>query len=142
MPCKHLSAFVYTHTGDDQEEVLSMPGPKMTRIVSFRVTEEDWFKIERAAADCGDKPHDWCRTLALQTAKMPIGLTPNLRLLFRQACCNLFLIETGFTLLAEDTLESEHWRRYRTYAKTNIDAITDQALKDFSRKSRADGSLG
>jgi len=116
-----------------------MQRPKMSRVISFRVTEEDWLEIERAAADCGDKPHDWCRTLALETAKMPLGMTPNDRLLFRQVCHNLFLVENGFTLLAEDTLGSEHWKRYRSYARTNLDAITDRALVEFRSKTNRDG---
>jgi hypothetical protein len=107
-----------------------MQRPKMTRVICFRVTDEDWFRIERAAADCGDKPHDWCRKLTLQTAKMPVGMTPNDLILFRQVCHNLFLVENGFTLLAEDALESEHWKRYRTYARQNLEAITDRILAE------------
>lgn len=112
-----------------------MQRPKMTRVISFRVTEEDWLKIERAAADCGDKPHDWCRTIALEALKMPIGLTPSQRILFSQMARTGFLVENGFTLVAEDTLESNLWKRYRAYAKTNLEAITRQALKEFHSKT-------
>jgi uncharacterized protein YjiS (DUF1127 family) len=108
-----------------------MQRPKMTRVISFRVTGEDWFKIERAAADCGNKVPDWCRTIALETLKMPVGLTPSQRILFSQIARTGFLVENAFTLLAEDTLESEHWKRYRSYARSNLDAITDSALKDI-----------
>lgn len=87
-----------------------MKRQKMTRIISFRVTEEDWLKIERAAADCGDKPHDWCRTIALETLTMPVGLTPSQRILFGQMARAGWLVENGFQLLADDTLESEHWK--------------------------------
>ena len=118
-----------------------MQRPKMTRVISFRVTEEDWVKIERAASDYGDKPHDWCRTIALETLKMPIGLTPSQRILFSQIARTGFLVENGFTLLAEDTLESEHWKRYRAYARANLAAITDRALADFpSKEERNQGS--
>src|SRR5258705_13243075 len=114
-----------------------MQRQKMSRVISFRVTDEDWFRIERAAADCGDKPPDWCRTIVLETLKMPIGLTPSQRILFSQMARTGFLVENGFTLLAEDTLESEHWNRYRSYARTNLEAIADQALEEFSQKSPA-----
>ena len=97
-----------------------MKRQKMTRVISFRVTEEDWLKIERAAADCGDKPHDWCRTIALETLKLPIALTPSDRILFSQIARAGFLVENGFTLLAEDTLESEHWKRYRALDSSPI----------------------
>ena len=107
-----------------------MQRQKMTRVISFRVTEEDWLKIERAAADCGDKVPDWCRTVVLETLKMPVGLTPSQRILFGQIARTGFLVENGFTLLAEDTLESEHWKRYRAYARANLAQITDQALEN------------
>lgn len=113
-----------------------MQRPKMTRVISFRVTDEDWFRIERAASDCGHEPHEWCRTLALETAKMPLGMTPNERILFRQVCHNLFLVENGFTLLADDNLESDLWKRYHAYAKSNLDAITAQALEEYIHKKQ------
>lgn len=115
-----------------------MQRPKMTRVISFRVTEEDWLRIERAAADCGDKVPDWCRTITLETLKMPIGLTPSQRILFSQMARTGFLVENGFQLLAEETLESEHWKRYRNYALTNLDVITDRALEDLRKRSASE----
>lgn len=112
-----------------------MKRQKMTRVISFRVTEEDWLKIRRAASDCREAVNEWCRILALETIKMPVGLTPSNRILFAQIARAGFLVENGFTLLAEDTLESEHWKRYRIYARTNLDAIAEQALAGFSQKS-------
>jgi len=103
---------------------------KMTRIISFRVTEEDWLEIERAAADSGETPNEWCRMTTLETARMPVGLTPNDRVLFAQIARAGFLVENGFQLLADDTLESEHWKRYRAYARSNLEAITDRALEE------------
>jgi hypothetical protein len=105
----------------------------MNRVISFRVTDEDWCRIERAAADCGDKPPDWCRTIVLETLKMPIGLTPSQRILFSQIARTGFLVENGFTLLAEDTLESEHWKRYRAYARANLADISERALEDLRK---------
>jgi hypothetical protein len=113
-----------------------MQRSKMTRVISFRLTDEDWFRIERAAADCGEKPTDWCRTIALETIKMPVGLTPTNRILFAQIARAGFLVENGFTLLAEDTLESEHWKRYRAYARANLESITDSALAELTPKGR------
>ena len=115
-----------------------MQRPKMTRVISFRVTEEDWVKIERAASDYGDKPHDWCRTIALETLKMPVGLTPSQRILFSQMARAGWLLENGFQLLADDTLESDEWKRFRAYARSNLDTITDRALEEF--RSGRDGN--
>ena len=111
-----------------------MKRQKMTRVISFRVSEEDWLNIEKAAADCGDKPHDWCRTIALETLRMPVALTPSDRILFSQIARAGWLVENGFQLLADETLESEHWKRYRVYARGNIDAISNQALQDLGEQ--------
>ncbi|MGI9067632.1 MAG: hypothetical protein ACR2HX_14695 [Pyrinomonadaceae bacterium] len=103
---------------------------KMTRIISFRLTEEDWSEIERAAADSDETPNEWCRMTTLETARMPNGLTPNDRVLFAQMARAGFLVENGFQLLADENLESEEWKRYRVYARSHLTAITDQALAD------------
>jgi len=107
-----------------------MKRPKMTRVISFRVTEEDWLKLQRAAADSGETPNEWCRTTVLDAARMPIALTPTERIMFAQMARSWFLVENGFQLLADDNLESAEWRRYRDYAKINIGAITDRTLAD------------
>jgi hypothetical protein len=104
----------------------------MIKVISFRVTDEDWFRIERAAADTGYKPNDLCRILALEKANEPVALTRGQRILFSQISRTLFLLETGLALLAEDTLESEHWKRVRTYARTNLDEITGRALAEIA----------
>ena len=108
-----------------------MRRPKMTKVISFRVTDEDWFRIERAASDTGYKPNDLCRILALEKANEPVALTKGQRIVFSQISRVLFLLENGLTLLAADSLDSEIWKRYRAYAKSNLDAITAQALEEF-----------
>ena len=57
---------------------------KMSRIITFRVTEKDWLEIERAAAESDETPNEWCRTTTLETARMPIALTPTQRIMFAQ----------------------------------------------------------
>jgi hypothetical protein len=117
-----------------------MQRPKMTRVISFRVTEVDWLGLERAAADNGDKPNDWCRTIALETLEMPVCLTRSQRILFSQMARVGWLVENGFQLLANDNLETEEWKRYRAYAKSNLATITDRALEDLLQKAQAQRS--
>jgi len=76
---------------------------KMTRVISFRVTENDWLDIERAAANSGDTANDWCRTIALERVRIPEALTPNQRLLFSQISHTQYLVWVGFQLLADDS---------------------------------------
>ena len=111
----------------------------MTRVISFRVTEVDWLGIERAAADNGDKPNDWCRTIALETIKMPVCLTRSQRILFNQMARVGWLVENGFQLLADDKLGSDDWKRYRAYAKANLAIITDRALEELSASGNCEG---
>jgi hypothetical protein len=110
---------------------MSMDRMKMTRVISFRVTDNEWLDIVRAAANSGDTTNDWCRTIALETARTPEGLTPNQRLLFSQISHTWYLVWVGFQLLADDKLESEHWKGYREYARANVEAIANHALTDF-----------
>lgn len=103
---------------------------KMTRVISFRVTEIEWLGIERAAANSGDTANDWCREIVLETIRTPEGLTPNQRLLFSKICQSHYLLWVGFQLLADDNLVSEQWKFYREHSGTHIDAIVDEALKN------------
>jgi hypothetical protein len=107
-----------------------MQRPKMTRVISFRVTDPDWFAIQNAADQIEEAPNEWCRIITLETVRLPAGLTRHHRILFAQMARTGFLVENGFQLLADETLESEHWKRYRAYAKANLTAITDRALVD------------
>jgi hypothetical protein len=93
--------------------------------------------IERAADNRGETANDWCRTITLETVRIPEALTPSQRLLFSQICRTQYLVWVGFQLLADDTLESEHWKGYREYAKANIEAIVGQALADFRPRKAA-----
>jgi hypothetical protein len=45
-----------------------MSEAKRTRSVSFRLTDEEYGEIEKAAA-AGDDPNNWCRQLALTAAR-------------------------------------------------------------------------
>jgi hypothetical protein len=104
---------------------------KMTRVISFRVTETEWFDIERAAANSGDTANDWCRGIVLETIRTQEGLTPNQRLLFSQICQTHYLLWVGFQLLADDKLVSEQWKFYLEHARTHIEAIVNDALKNL-----------
>jgi hypothetical protein len=68
---------------------------KMTRVISFRVTENELLDIERAAANSGDTANDWCREIVLETIRTPEGLTPNQRLF----CINIFISFQPFWIL-------------------------------------------
>ena len=49
-------------------------------------------------------------------------------------------VENGFQLLADETLESEHWKRYRNYALANLALIANQALTEVRSSLKSTGS--
>ena len=116
-----------------------MQRSKLTRVITFRVTEEEWFRIQRAAEQSGITPNEWCRTMALERLNLWCGLTHNQVLIFANVARIRFLVENAFALLAEDKLQSNVWRGYRDYARGNLKTILDQALAECS--SQRQGQL-
>ena len=112
-----------------------MQRQKLTRVITFRVTEEEWFGIQRAAEECGITPNEWCRTIALKRLNLWCGLSQNQVVLFGQIARTQFLVENGLQLLAEDNLETQVWRNYRLYARGNLKIILEQALAEYSSRS-------
>ena len=112
---------------------------KLTRVITFRVTEEEWFRIQQAAEQSGITPNEWCRTMALERLNLYCGLTQNQVILFGQIARARFLLENAFELLAEDNLQPNVWRSYRTYARGNLETILEQALAECSSRSALNG---
>ena len=109
-----------------------MQRPKLTRVITFRVSEEEWFGIQRAAEECGITPNEWCRTMALETLNLWLGLTQDQVMIFAQIARTRFLVENAFQLLAEDNLQSNVWKSYRSYARGNLLTIVEEALAECS----------
>src|ERR1043166_133500 len=109
-----------------------MQGLKLTRVITFRVTEEEWFRIQQAAEQSGITPNEWCRTKALERLNLYCGLTQNQVILFGQIARARFLVENALALLADDKLQSDVWRSYRKYARGNLTTILQQALAEVS----------
>ncbi|HZI88577.1 MAG TPA: hypothetical protein VFD48_17215 [Pyrinomonadaceae bacterium] len=117
-----------------------MQRPKLTRVITFRVSEEEWFGIQRAAEQSGLTPNEWCRTMALERLNQWLGLTHDQVMIFAQVARTRFLVENAFQLLAEDNLQSQVWRSYRQYARGNLLTIVEQALAECTSASTLNGS--
>ena len=117
-----------------------MQRPKLTRVITFRVSEEEWFGIQRAAEECGITPNQWCRTMALERLNLWLGLTHDQVMIFAQIARTRFLVEYAFQLLAEDNLQTEVWRSYRRYARGNLLTIVEQALAECAPQSALNSS--
>ncbi len=116
-----------------------MSRSKKPRVVSFRVSEEEWLAIERAATKIGDTPHEWGRMAALEKLRMQDGLTPNERILFEQFVRTHYLVANGFQLLADDKLSTEEWKKLRLFVKEKADVIADRALADLRSRIGSEG---
>jgi len=119
-----------------------MQRPKLTRIITFRVTDEEWIRIQAAAAHSGITPNEWCRTTALERLNLGCGLAQHEIILFGQISRLRFLVENALELLAEDKLYSDVWKSYRLYARENLETIQDQALAECSlRRQEQSGTV-
>jgi Mobilization protein NikA len=130
--CRHFVDIVDKHLDMDRMDRTLMQGPKLTRVITFRVSEEEWFRIQQAAGQSGKTPNEWCRIMALERLNLWSGMSRNQLILFSQIARCRFLVENAFQLLAEDKLQSHVWRSYRDYAKGNLQTIVEQALAECS----------
>lgn len=48
---------------------------KKTKLIAFRVTDEEYAHIERIALALGEDPNNWCRNITVTEAREGSGLT-------------------------------------------------------------------
>ena len=89
---------------------------KKTKMISFRVSEEEYARIELAAVATGQNPNDWCRDLALAESGRGDGLSRNERLIYEELARVRYLVSHGFGMLAGEELTAEAWERTKAMA--------------------------
>ncbi len=115
-----------TFFGSRNEE---MSETKRTKNIAFRLTDEEYAQIERAAARTGDDPNTWCRNLALAHSSDEHALTKNERLLYQEIALLRFLVGHGFKLLfGRDEASAAAWTKLTTQADQRSDKIVDELL--------------
>jgi hypothetical protein len=67
------------------------------------------------------------------------GLSKHERLIFNQVIRTQYLVANGFQMLADDTLTTAAWKKFRAFAREKIDVISDRALAEFRSRTRSDG---
>jgi hypothetical protein len=98
----------------DEEKIESAKDgnePLKERAISFRVSEEEYQKIQDAAQMRGEKPNEWARKAALSESGNDVPMTGVDQLLYREIACLRYLVGNGFSLLASDKLTLEEWHR-------------------------------
>src|SRR5436309_12823261 len=93
---------------------------KKSRNITFRLTGDEYSRIEKAAAASGDDPNIWCRKLALSQLSEGAVFTKNERLIYQEIALLRFLIGHGFKLLfsrADET--ASKWKTLTAQADEN-----------------------
>ena len=106
-----------------------MSEAKRTRSVSFRLTDEEYREIEKAAVAVGDEPNNWCRQLAITAAREGPLFGKTGRLIYTELAVLRFLIGNGLRILfSRNEGEAAAWTRYMAQADQKADEIAAELL--------------
>jgi hypothetical protein len=106
-----------------------MSEAKRIKYVSFRLTNEEYKKIEKAAVASGEEPNNWCRNTALTASREGPLFGNTGRLIYTEVALLRFLIGHGFKLLfSRNAAEAAAWTKLRTHADQRSDEIVQELL--------------
>ena len=102
---------------------------KKTRNITFRLTDEEYAEVEKAASAAGDDPNIWCRKAAINESSEEFAFTKNERLLYQEIALLRFLVGHGFKLLfSQNETTAATWKKLTTQADKQSDAIVSELL--------------
>ena len=102
---------------------------KRIRSVSFRLTDEEYGEIEKAAGAAGDEPNNWCRQLALTAAREGPLFGKTGRLIYTELAVLRFLIGNGLRILfGRNEGEAAAWTKYTAQADQKAEEIVAELL--------------
>jgi hypothetical protein len=106
-----------------------MSEAKRTRHINFRVTDEEYREIEKAAAAGGDEPNNWSRGLVLSAAREGPFAGKTGRLIYTELAILRFLIGHGFKLLfSRNATDAAAWTKRTVQADQKSDQIVNELL--------------
>jgi len=95
-----------------------------TRNITFRVTNEEYDRIEKIAGEVNEDPNTWCRKIAVAASREGSGLAKNERLLYGEIARLRFLIGHGFKLIfSEKESTASAWKNLTAQAEEQGDEI-------------------
>src|SRR5437016_11268461 len=104
-----------------------MSETKRTRNIAFRLTDEEYLQVEKAATATGDDPNTWCRKLALTQSSEGHTFTKNERLIYQEIALLRFLIGHGLKLLfSPNEGTAETWKKLTAQADQKSDKIVEE----------------
>lgn len=106
---------------------------KKTKNIAFRVTEEDYVRIENAALAADDDVNNWSREAVLSQLSEEHSFTANERLLYQEIALLRFLLGHGFKLLfSRDETAAATWKKLTIQSDQRSKEIVNELL---SRRS-------
>ena len=106
-----------------------MSEAKRIKYVSFRLTDEEYTQLERAAASSGEEPNNWCRNLALTASREGPLFGRTGRLIYTELAVLRFLIGHGLKILfSRDPTEAAAWTKFMAQADKKADEIAKELL--------------
>ncbi len=106
-----------------------MSETKRTRNIAFRVTDEDYERIEKAATAAGDDPNNWCRKAALSQLTEAHTFTKNEQLIYQEIALLRFLVGHGFKqLFTQDETSAALWKKLTSQADQQSEKIVEELL--------------
>jgi len=112
-----------------------MSEAKRTKIITFRVTEGEYAKIEDAAIAQGKDPNDWCRHTTVQCSSLLLTISE--RMIYKEIAMLHWLFAHGFQLLFdEDSAELSAWVELVKEAELGANEIVTSLLAKRKLGSR------
>ena len=106
------------------------------RIVTFRVTEDEYAGIANAALAADDEPNSWCRSVALSSTNKAQTTIDN-RAIYTEIACLRHLFHHGFNILFSNdsnALKASAWDILVKFTNDRANAIYEQLVKDRLRR--------
>jgi hypothetical protein len=101
---------------------------KKSRNITFRLSNEQYDQVERAALAAGEDPNSWCRKVALIQLTEGFGLTKNERLSYEEIARTRYLVGHGFRLLFGSKQTGEAWKKITKDVDQHSEIIADDLL--------------
>jgi uncharacterized protein (DUF1778 family) len=102
---------------------------KKTRNITFRLTDEEFGNIEKAASAAGDDANNWCRKAALGQLSEGHTFTKNERLIYQEITLLRFLIGHGFKqLFSQSEATAATWKKLTAQADQHSEEIMQELL--------------
>jgi hypothetical protein len=106
-----------------------MAETKRTKNIAFRLTDDEFSQIEKAATAAGDDPNTWCRKLALTQSIEGHTFTKNERLIYQEIALLRFLLGHGFKLLfGRNEATAATWKKLTAQADQRSEEIVSELL--------------